>query len=270
MAAVSQRLVDFANHRRQQPAPGIEVIVTPRYQVTLQADFPIPGPNSVAWIRCRPDEADDVIREARAAIAPRHLPVMWTLDPETAPADFADHLAAHDVLPDQRAPRVEVMLVPIDARIESPTVAGLEIHDALADPATFRQADAVSAEAFGSRILGGDDPELMESLERRRRNQIAAGDRHVLLATVDGEPAGTGALTLAPPFAGMINGGAVRPKFRGRGVYLALVAARMEIARRAGVDGLVVWGAPSSAPILARRGFQTVGWREFYPDTSTA
>ena len=268
-AAVSQTLIDFANHHRQQAAPGIEVIATPRYQVTLQPDFPIPGPNSVAWIRCRRDEADDVIREARATIAPRHLPVMWTLDPETEPEDFAAYLAAHDVHPESHAPAVDVMVLPIDAHIESPAIAGLEIHDALADLATFRRADAVNAEAFMSRTLS-DDPELIESQERRRRNQIAAGDRFVLLATVDGEPAGTGGLTLAPPTAGMINGAGVRPKFRKRGVYHALVAARLEISRRAGVEGLVVWGAPSSAPILARLGFQKVGSRRFYLDTSTA
>ena len=61
MPAVSQGLVDFANNLRQQAAPGVEVIVTPRYQITLQPDFPIPGPNSVSWVRCRPDEAGEVI-----------------------------------------------------------------------------------------------------------------------------------------------------------------------------------------------------------------
>jgi len=38
MPAVSQGLVDFANNLRQQAAPGVEVIVTPRYQITLQPD----------------------------------------------------------------------------------------------------------------------------------------------------------------------------------------------------------------------------------------
>jgi GNAT superfamily N-acetyltransferase len=68
----------------------------------------------------------------------------------------------------------------------------------------------------------------------------------------------------------MITGGAVRPEFRGRGIYRAMVAARLEIARRAGVAGLAVWGAEMSAPILDRLGFEKVGWRRFYPDRSTA
>ena len=292
MPAVSQALVEFANHHRMPPAPGVEVIVTPRYQVTLQPDFPIPGPNNVSWIRCRPDESDEVIREARATISPRHLPVMWTLDPETEPPDFADHLTAHGIHPDPHGSEFEVMVLPIDATIEAPEVSGLEIRDALADPSTFRSANAAAAEAFGqvpsplqepgarraplqTRGSGrgaweNDDPGYIAMLERRRLNSLAAGNRHWLLAVVDGEPAGAGGLALFPPGGATVNGGAVRPKFRGRGVYRALVAARLEIARRAGVAGLAVWGGDMSRPILAGLGFETVGWRRFYLDTTTA
>jgi GNAT superfamily N-acetyltransferase len=269
MPAVSQALIEFANRHRVQASPGTEVIVTPRYQVTLQPDFPIAGPNSVSWIRCRPEEADQVIREARAMIAPRHLPVMWTLDPETEPPDFADHLVRHGIHPDPQGSEFAVMVLPVSATIEAPLIDGLEIRDALADLATFRMANAAAAEAFRA-APPGDDPERIAMLERRRRNFLAAGNRHWLLAVVDGEPAGAGGLGLFPPGGATINGGSVRPKFRGRGVYRALVAARLEIARRAGVEGLAVWGGDMSGPILARLGFETVGWRRFFLDTSTA
>jgi len=268
MPAVSQGLVDFANNLRQPAAPGIEVIVTPRYRITLQPDFPIPGPNSVTWIRCRPAEAGEVIREARATIAPRHLPVMWILDPGTEPPDFADHLAAHGVHPDPHGLESAVMVLAVDAPMEDPAIPGFEIHDALADLATFRRADAAAAEAFMVPVT--DDPEFIAMQDRRRLNFLAAGNRHWLLATVDGEPAGAGGMTLFPPDGATINGGSVRPKFRGRGVYRALVAARLEIARRSGVNGLCVWGGEMSRPILARLGFETVGWRRFYVDRSTA
>ena len=247
----------------------MERIDTPRYQITLQPDFPIPGPNNVSWIRCLPDEADDVIREARATIAPRHLPVMWMLDPETEPPDFAEHLARHDVHPDPHGGDVAVMVLPIDAQVESPAIKGLEIRDALVDLATFRNAAAVAAEAFNDRSHG-DDPEFIAMEERRRLNFRAAGNRHLLLATIDDEPAGSAGISLFPPAGAAITGGSVRPKFRGRGVYRALVAARLGIARQAGVSGLVVWGGDMSAPILNRLGFEKVGWRRFYLDTSTA
>src|SRR5258707_2572678 len=86
MPAVSQALIDFANHHRQEAAPGIEVIITPRYRATIQLDFPIAGPNNVGWIRGRAGEADDVIREGRAVFGAGHLPVVWTPGPPTEPS----------------------------------------------------------------------------------------------------------------------------------------------------------------------------------------
>jgi N-acetylglutamate synthase-like GNAT family acetyltransferase len=264
MAAVSQALVEFANHFRQPAGPGVEIIETGRYRINLQPDLPIPGPNAASWIRCTSDEADAVIDEVRGIVAKRHLPIMWALDPETQPADFAEHLAARGVLPETHSPEVKVMILDANTRLEAPAVPGLELHDALADAQTFRMADSVNAQAFH------DAEREPAGQERRRANQIAAGNRRFLLATVDGEPAGSAGMTLFPPQGAIINGGAVREKFRGRGVYRTLVAARLAMAREAGVAGLSVWGGPMSAPILARLGFVAVGWRRFYVDTSTA
>jgi len=263
MAAVSQGLIDFANHFRQPAAPGVEVVDMGSCVVTLQPDYPIPGPNSVSWIRCRAEEAGALIDDARALFRPRRLPVMWILDPETEPGNFADHLAARDVFPEAHSPEVAVMILPAETRVEGPAVDGLDIRDALADAESFRQADAVNAEGFDHQ------PRDPAAQERRRRNQLAAGNRRVVLATVEGEPAGAAGLTLYPPAGAIINGGAVRKKFRGRGVYRAMVAARLAMAREAGVSGVSVWGGPMSKPILARLGFEVVGWRRFYLDEST-
>lgn len=267
MPGVSQGLLEFARHHRAQPEPGTEVVVTPRYQITLMPDFPIPGPNHVAWVRCRADEAGDVIREVRTAIAPHRLPVMWQLDPGTEPSDFPEHLARHGILPDPHGSEVAVMVLRADARVDAPPVAGLEFVDPLGDIATFRKMDAVASEAFQAGVPGSD-AETVAMQDRRRRNFIAAGNRRFLLATIDGEPAGSSNMALFPPTAATINGGSVRPKFRGRGIYRAMVAERLRIAREAGVDGLVVWGGEMSRPILERLGFVKVGWRRFYVDTS--
>jgi GNAT superfamily N-acetyltransferase len=267
MAAVSQGLVAFANHFRPPAAPGIEIIETPRYRLTLQPDFPIPGPNGVTWIRCSPDEAGAVIEEVRKLVAPHRLPIMWTLDPGTEPADFDAHLAARGVFPEPHAPEVAVMVLAADTRLELSRIEGLEMHDALADAQLFALADAVNAEAFGEGARG-TTAEERAALERRRQNQLAAGNRRVLLATIGGEPAGTAGLTLHPPHGAIINGGAVLPKWRGRGVYRAMVAARLAMAQEAGVSGVSVWGGAMSAPILSRLGFEKVGWRRFFPDRS--
>ena len=269
MAAVSQALIEFANHSRLPAAPGIEIIDTDRYRITLQPDHPIPGPNAVSWIRCAAQEAAGVIDEVRAAVAPRHLPLMWTLDPETQPADFARHLAARGVFPERQAPEVAVMVLPAQARIDVPEVHTLELRDALADAESFRWAAMLNAEAFGNPDPAAT-PDQRAMVERRREQQVAAGNRKVLLATVGGQAAGSAGMSVYPLRGAMLNGAAVSSPFRGRGIYRILVARRLELAREAGVPGCVVWGGPMSAPILARLGFETVGWRRFYVDTSTA
>jgi GNAT superfamily N-acetyltransferase len=271
MTGVSQSgLIEFANTFRQPPAPGFEIVESPRYRIVLQPDFPHAGPNSTSWIRCHENEADEVIVEVRSRIAPRHVPFMWTLDPDTQPANFPFYLAARDVHPDPHGPTAAVMVLPIAAGLELPVVENLELRDALSDLDDFRKADGVNAEAFQARPLGSD-PAMIAAQDRRRRNQLEAGNRRVILATIDGEPAGSASVSLFPPTAAIINGGAVRPKFRGRGIYRALVAARLNLARQAGVEGgLVVWGGDMSAPILTRLGFEAVGSRKFYVDTSTA
>lgn len=270
MAGVSQdSLLEFASHYREPAEPGVEILDTARYRLRLQPDFPIAGPNSVSWIRCGPDEAGEVIDEVRALVRPRHLPIMWTLDPETEPPDFGRHLAAHGIFPPPRGAEASVMVLPIAARIEARAVPGLEIRDALSEIGPYRLAETVASEAFGS-PKRGTAPEQLAAQERMRRDALAAGNRSFLLATVHGEPAGSAWITVRPPNGATINGGAVRPEFRGLGIYRALVAARLEIARAAGAAGLVVWGGSMSAPILERYGFRTVGWRRFYLDVATA
>jgi GNAT superfamily N-acetyltransferase len=269
MRAVSQALVDFANTFRPEPGPGIEIVATPRFRASIQPDFPIAGPNNVSWIRCQATEVDDVIREARAIFASRHLPFMWTLDPGAHPPDFAENLAKHGVQPDRHGAESQVMVMSIDANVESPPIKGLEIRDALADLETFRMADSAAVEAFEA-DMPAESPESIAMQDRRRLNFRAQGNRHLLLATVDGEPAGAAGMSVYPPAAAILQGGAVRPKFRGRGIYRALVAARQQIAREAGVDGLTVWGGHMSGPILTGLGFEKVGWRRFYLDNSTA
>jgi GNAT superfamily N-acetyltransferase len=269
MAAVSQALIDFANQHRQEAAPGIEIVATRRYRAAIQPDFPIAGPNSVGWIRCEASEADEVISEARAIFASRRLPFMWTLDPDAQPPDFAEQLAKHGAHPDPHGAEAQVMVMAIEATVNAPPIEGLVIRDALADLETFLMANKAAVEAFEAN-LPIDSPESIAMQDRRRLNFRAEGNRHLLLATVDGEPAGSAGMGVFPPTAAILQGGAVRPKFRGRGIYRALVAARQEIARRAGVeDGLTVWGGHMSGPILAGLGFEQVGWRRFYVDNTT-
>lgn len=84
------------------------------------------------------------------------------------------------------------------------------------------------------------------------------------LAWCDGEPAGTGGLTYRPALDAIyLSGGNVLPAYRGRGVYRALIAARLADARGARL-AVTHARAHTSAPILERLGFATaVAYRVF-------
>jgi ribosomal protein S18 acetylase RimI-like enzyme len=87
----------------------------------------------------------------------------------------------------------------------------------------------------------------------------------IYLATVQGVPVSAGRLELPEGRAfASIWGAGTSPEFRGRGIYRAMVAARVELARHRGYRFLTVDARETSRPILERLGFRplstTVGW----------
>lgn len=102
----------------------------------------------------------------------------------------------------------------------------------------------------------GYPPPSDQALDAARQN-LEPGS---FLARCGGVPAGTGGFTLVGPVA-RFWGGAVVPAARGRGVYRALVAARLRSAAARGATLALVHAAPTSSPILQRLGFVKVGER---------
>lgn len=82
----------------------------------------------------------------------------------------------------------------------------------------------------------------------------------IYVAYEDGNPASAGWIDFSPnsQFAGLWGGSTV-PKYRRRGVYRALLAARVQEARARGRRYITVDASPMSRPILERLGFQCIG-----------
>jgi GNAT superfamily N-acetyltransferase len=82
----------------------------------------------------------------------------------------------------------------------------------------------------------------------------------LLLAYVDGEPVGTGELTVRDGL-GWLNADTTLPAFRGRGVQRSLQRARLALAREAGCDLAVTDARPGSA---SQRNMERLGFRVAY------
>ncbi len=133
--------------------------------------------------------------------------------------------------------------------------AGVEVRR-VSDRAGIADLLAVSAAAFGR-----DEPWRLDAFAERLGDPTLA----MYVAYDNGKPVSSGRLELAPgkAFAGLYGGGTM-PAQQGRGVYRALVAARIDEARRQGHRYATVDARETSRPILERLGFKPLatirGW----------
>jgi GNAT superfamily N-acetyltransferase len=79
----------------------------------------------------------------------------------------------------------------------------------------------------------------------------------LFLARFDAEPAATGSASSHGRSSHLV-GGVVLPAFRGRGLYRALVHARLAAAKEAGCELATTHAGSMSGPLLERLGFVTV------------
>ncbi|MGZ8363361.1 MAG: GNAT family N-acetyltransferase [Caulobacteraceae bacterium] len=105
----------------------------------------------------------------------------------------------------------------------------------------------------------GDDPRIERLTEYFRyilKNPQM--DVHCFLARINGEAAGIGALRIYQGM-GNLNGGIVHPKYRGNGVYKALLSHRLNLLKARNIPyaaGLMA--SETSAPICRKFGFSEV------------
>jgi GNAT superfamily N-acetyltransferase len=123
--------------------------------------------------------------------------------------------------------------------------------------AVTAEADLRRIAEMESAVWGQDWSWLAGDLAGR----IAAtpADIAVLAAEAEGAVVSAAWLVFRPgtDFASLW-GGSTLPRWRGRGIYRALVAARVQRAAARGVQYLQVDGSDDSAPILRRLGFHAV------------
>lgn len=142
------------------------------------------------------------------------------------------------------------------------SVIGLWRASDLSVPDGAQAVEATSADdvaAFSAVMAEGWSAPLAPLLGYNARLAVTPAKQRLFLARVNGEPAGSAGLAIVERSVSLI-GAVVLPRFRGRGVYRALLNARFSLARSLGKAIVTCQANPqTSGPILQSLGFQLVG-----------
>jgi GNAT superfamily N-acetyltransferase len=242
-----------ANDMWMGPAPeGSEVAETDEYRLVRLPDR-FPDPLQVQWIRSA-RAADVVLEDVVKCAASYGLPELQVYEKLGSPEGLDEALLKRGA---ECYDTADVLALALPTEIEGPELDARWVTDL----ATVRDANVVGSTVFGGPRASGDD---LASRLAAYRKQAEAGAGGILVAYVDGTACGFGGIDLVDGVA-RIWGGAVLEEFRGRGIYRALTARRIEFANGQGATMALTQGRiATSSPILKRLGFTSYGQQRSY------
>lgn len=207
----------------------------------------------IVYSRCAPEEIEEAIRNEIALAEARRYTLEWKFYGHDTPLDLKDRLLAADFVPE---PVESLMALPVNeqtlAAFDAPVYDIKRIHD----PKGLEDVAAISRE------VGRTNVEV-EINRLALTLQSTPDQMSVYVAYIDGEPAACGRIEFkeSSEFA-YLFGGQTRTTHRNRGLYTALVAARLREAIERNRKYLLVDALPTSEPILGKRSFQFVTYTQ--------
>ena len=189
---------------------------------------------------------EEVLARAGEAGRPR---LRWWVD-ESSPPGTEEQLAGLGL---RMTERLEVLALPVGTGLPVPEdVEVVPVHDR----AGLELAGRIQSEVFAlSPLTDAHLDDLLRSVNLPEDERLV----RCYVAYVDGEPAASGGGTVDGDALRLWDG-SVRPAYRGRGAYRALVARRLADARTTTADFALVKAVDdTSAPILKRLGFAPYG-----------
>jgi hypothetical protein len=204
-----------------------------------------PGMSFVLYSKLDEDVADAVIAEQIADFRERQLPFEWKLYDHDRPADLRQRLLDQGFTAQDPDAVMVLELAEAPATLRAPVAADVR-------PITEREQleDAIH---ILEAVYGGD----FSWVRRRLGDHLAVPDYvSIYVAYVADEPACVGWTYFHPDssFASLWGGSTV-PHLRRRGLYSAVLAARVQEALRRERRYLTIDAGPMSRPLVARHGF---------------
>jgi hypothetical protein len=200
----------------------------------------------IAYSRLNESNADGAFAEEIEHHRSLGRPFEWKVYGHDRPADLKERLERRGFVIGEREAVLVLDLADAPAWVDAPL--GVEVL-------RLARVEQIDMYRTVAEAVFGTDYSMTSG---KLADAIRAGNRNPLgyVAMCDGEPASIGRLYTHPDsHFGGLYGGATIERFRGRGLYRALVAARARDAREFGAKHLVVDALPTSRPILERLGF---------------
>lgn len=218
--------------------PDMRVIERPGWFQLITPSFTQGGFNDV-HAELADADADRVIAATIDEYRRLGVKFRWTVGPASKPADLADRLSrAGLVRTDSFGMARATDLTPVS-------------------PIAVVRVDATTVDRFTETMSDGWGRDAAP-FRAAHRAMLASANQHMFLATCDGDYAGA-ATYVSFPRSAYLLGAVVHERFRGRGVYRALVEARLADAAARGITLATTHAmAKTSAPMLVRFGFRTV------------
>jgi GNAT superfamily N-acetyltransferase len=225
--------------RRAYPRlPDLQVIERPGWLQIVTPSIKTGGLNEVIYSLLDERTADATIDAAIATYRDLGLKFRWNAGPGSGPEDLGARLERRG--------------------LTASWGRGMaRSTDDVGDFGDVVEVDATTLDHFTDVMASGWNADRAALLEQHR-HLLAEGRDCLFVAYCDGVPAAAASYV---PFArsAFLMGGVVLPSYRGRGLYRALVHARLAHARARGITLATSHAREAtSAPILERIGFDTV------------
>jgi GNAT superfamily N-acetyltransferase len=234
--------------RRAYPRlPDLQVIERPGWLQIVTPSIKTGGLNEVIYSLLDEQSADATIDETIAMYRDLGIKFRWNVGPGSGPPDLGERLARRGLTES----RGRGMARSTD---DAGTVGGAS---ELAAVANVVEVDASTLDHYTDVMASGWSADR-DAVHVQHQHILAEGRHCLFVAYCDGVPAAAASYA---PFtrSAYLMGGVVLPSYRGRGLYRALVQARMDHARARGITLATSHAREStSAPILEKLGFETV------------